>query len=111
MKPYKQRRKEFDERMSRKPKVIKRSLWLKYTRQLAISNYRWFDEDMSEDYQWDVFIRKMIDKSGGLNCDVFEIKPYFDIYIKCIKKLKQDAEKAKFLQQNYKPLESDLFEI
>lgn len=112
MKPYKQKRKDLELKLSRKPKTLKRVDWLKFTRQLAIEGFRFHDEDEPDSYKWEVYVQRLRNKQNtGLMCDFFELQPYFEIYKKCIKKLKEKEERAKFLKQNYQPLESDLFTI
>ena len=112
MKTYKQKRKDLEERFSRQPKKIKHSLWMKQTRRVAMDIFRFVDlECENDDDLWYDFVTRMEIKIGELNCDVYELRPYFTLYKQYISKLNELDKKSKFLKQHYKPLEDDLFEV
>jgi len=119
MKQYKRDRQLLSEKFSRIPKPIKNQMWLRATRRVALDVYNYHKRIDDFYLSWDFFLRNITNELGGdeykvydtVKCDALELTPYYDIYLKCMSKLKILKEKSEYLNKNYIPLEDDLFEV
>jgi hypothetical protein len=109
MKRYKLKRKQ-DEFKKKNPKKFQRNdKMLKLARKMAL------DDFSQDDFEYDSVLRFgsnfYRDIKHEVNIQYADAQAMYLVYKRCIKVLKQNKQKAEYLNKTYIPLEDDLFNV
>jgi hypothetical protein len=109
MKTHKYKRKQ-DEHKERQGNAFSRqNESMKACRRLALQYYKreWHKDDPNS---WDIFARSLSSQTRK-RLRYEDVQAYFPVFIRMTELLQEKERKAKFINQHFKPLESDLFTI
>lgn len=116
MKPYKYKR-QLQEQQQKQKKLTNSKNLIKITKQIAINHYKYYKYsptiNMSFDYPSfeNIFLNQLYFELGEIYVDEHLINTYYLLFKKFMLVLYKKFKKAHFINKNYIPLESDLFEI